>query len=178
MRVLAFAITSLLCVTGTGAAQDAALEAPAIRIAVFSPQRAFVESGDGKSAMARLSALQEEKARAAEERRGRLHEQQEALSGAAAVLSDSARNARLKELERFELDVQRFIEDAQAEIMGVQRDLETAFLGRLAPAVGAVATARGLHLVLNLDADTVAWAVESLDITAEVVRHLNEHAPE
>ena len=178
MRIVTLAMTSLLCVTGSAAAQGTASEAAAIRIAVFSPQRAFVESGDGKDAITRLGALQEEKARAVEERRRRIQERQEELKGAAAVLSDAARSERVTELERFELDVQRFIEDAQAELMGVQRDLETAFLGRLAPAVGAVATARGLHLVVNLDTDTVAWAAESLDITAEVVRHLNEHAPE
>ena len=177
MRIVTLAMTSLLCVSGTAAAQETASEAPSLRIAVFSPQRAFVESGDGKNAMARLRTLQDEKARAIEERRRRIQERQEELKGT-AILSDAARSERVKELERFELDVQRFIEDAQAELMGVQRDIESAFLGRLAPAVGAVATARGLHLVVNLDTDTVAWAAESLDITAEVVRHLNEDAPE
>ena len=48
-------------------------------------------------------------------------------------MSKTAVGQRTKELEKFRLDTQRFIQDAQAELMGVRRDAESAFLVNRAP---------------------------------------------
>jgi Skp family chaperone for outer membrane proteins len=87
-------------------------------------------------------------------------------------LSDDARSQRSNAVEKFRIDVQRFIQDAQTELTGVQRDLETAFLTKLQPAIQKVAKDRGFQLVFNLDADPILWADPSLDITPDVVKQL------
>jgi hypothetical protein len=44
------------------------------------------------------------------------------------------------------------------------RDLETAFLAKLQPAVQKVAKDEGFQIVFNLDEGVISWADPSLDI--------------
>ena len=144
----------------------------AARIACFSPQRAFAESSDGKATLARLSALQNEKARAIEEKNKSLQAQEQALERSSPMLSESARAQRSAEVEKLRIDVRRFIEDAQAELMGIERDAENAFVVKLKPALARVAQDKGLQIVFNVDDEQVAWFDASVDITSDVVKQL------
>lgn len=119
-----------------------------------------------------LEKLQAEKAKEIEDRGATLRERQQAFERNASILTETAREQRLRDLERFELDVKRFIEDAQAELMGARRQAEGAFLAKLGPVVEAVAKKRELHLVLNQDTGIVIWGVPEVDITSEVVAEL------
>jgi Skp family chaperone for outer membrane proteins len=141
-------------------------------VACVSPQRVFADSSDGKAAIARLSALQDEKARAIDEKNKELQGQEQALQQTGSLLSEEARNQRSGAIDKFRIDVQRFIQDAQAEVSGVQRDVESAFLAKLKPAIAKVARDGGFQLVFNLDEDLISWADPSLDITPEVVKQL------
>jgi Skp family chaperone for outer membrane proteins len=88
-------------------------------IAYFSPSRAFSASSDGKSAQARLAAVQAEKAAQVETRRRALAAQQEEFAKSAAGLSESVKAQQTQAIRRFEIDLERFIQDAQAEVMGI-----------------------------------------------------------
>jgi Skp family chaperone for outer membrane proteins len=144
------------------------------RLAYVSPQRAFYESNDGKAAQARLTTLQSEIEREADARNAKLKALQDDLAKGATVMAESARREREQEIGRFQIDLQRFIEDAQARFMGVQRDLENAFLAKFGRAVDTVAKKRGLLFVLNHDSGVLAWADPRLDITTEVVATVNQ----
>jgi len=142
------------------------------RAACFSPQRAFSESEDGKAVIARLTALQTEKTRAIDEKNKSLQAQEQALRQSSSLLSEAARAQRSNEVEKFRIDVQRFIEDAQAELMGVQREAENAFVIRLRPVLDKVAQDKGLQIIFNIDDGQIAWFDPTLDITSEVVKQL------
>jgi len=144
------------------------------RLAYVSPQRAFYESNDGKAAQVRLDALQSQKAREVDARNAKLKALQQELAQRATVLAESARREREQEIDRFQIDLKRFVEDAQAEFLGVQRGLENAFLAKLGPALDSVARKRGLLFVLNQDSGALAWADPSLDITPDIVAAVNE----
>jgi Skp family chaperone for outer membrane proteins len=80
--------------------------APAIvRLGCLSPQRAFSESAEGKAAIARLTALQDEKARVIDTKNKELQVQEHALQNNEPFLNDDARNQRsnadLKTIGRF-----------------------------------------------------------------------------
>lgn len=176
VRRVAFAIALIVPVSVFGQtpierSQLAAASAVA-RLACFSPQRAFVESVQGQAALARLTALRTQKAREIDEKNQALKTQEQALVQSTALLSEAARAQRSKEVETFRVNVQRFIQDAQSELLGVQRDLEGAFLVKLKPALAEVAKEKGLALVFSLDEGTIAWADPALDITGEVVKQL------
>jgi Skp family chaperone for outer membrane proteins len=90
------------------------------------------------------------------------------------VLAENARREREQAIDRFQIDLQRFVEDAQARFLGVRRDLEDAFLARFGPAVDSVARKRGLLFVLNQDSGVLAWADPRLDITSDVITIVNQ----
>lgn len=150
---------------------QAAPSAP-LPIAYFSPQRAFFASPDGKIAQARLTSLQAQRAKEVDARNAKLKQLQDALQQASAVIDAAARRAREQEIERFTLDLQRFVEDAQAEFLGVRTQAESAFVARLRPALDAVVQDRRLLLVLNEDEGRIVWADPSLDITGDVIERL------
>lgn len=142
------------------------------RIAFFSPSRVFAESTDGKAAAARLTALEADRAKAAQDKESTLEKLERSLEQSAAVLSEAARGQRTKELEKFRLDTQRFIEDTRAELMGVRRDAETAFLVKLRPAIERVVKDNGIELLFNFDSGVLAWGDPSLDVTTQILRHV------
>ena len=149
-------------------AQQVNLSVP-VRIAYFSPSRAFAESSDGKAATARLNALESERAKETQDKNVAIEKMERTLQQGAAVLSETARDLRTKELERFRLNTQRFIEDAQAELMGVRRDAESAFLVKLRPAVERVIQDNAIQLLFNFDSGVLAWGEPSLDVTNQIV---------
>jgi Skp family chaperone for outer membrane proteins len=168
----------LIAVPGSALAQPPAVQdQPQARLTVmrlgsFSPQRAFSQSAEGKAGLARLTALQEKRGREIAEKNKALQAQEQALQASLSVMTDEARNQKTKDLEKFRVDVQRFIQDAQAEVTGAQRDMESGFLARLKPALERVVKDQGLQLIVNLDESAVVWADPVLDITAEVVKQL------
>jgi Skp family chaperone for outer membrane proteins len=170
-RVLSL-LVCLAAVTPRPALAQTPNAAVASRIAFFSPSRAFTASTDGKAATARLSALEADRAKAAQEKEAALQKLEQSLEQTTAVLSESARGVRTKELERFRLDTQRFIEDAQAELMGVRRDAESAFLVKLRPAIERVVKDNGIQLLFNFDSGVLAWGDPSLDVTLEILKHV------
>ena len=143
-------------------------------LAHFSPQRAYVESAAGKAAQSRLATLEAERAREIGAREQAIRTRQDALDKAASVLSDTARADRTREIEKFKIELNRFIEDAQAEMVGVRREVESAFLTKLRPALESVSKSRGLPLVFNADAGFLAWADPALDVTPAVIERLNQ----
>ncbi len=150
-------------------AQQVNLSVP-VRVAYFSPSRAFAESSDGKAATARLDALESARAKEAQAKNVALEKLERTLQQGAAVLSETARDVRTKELEKFRLDTQRFIEDAQAELTGVRRDAESAFLVKLRPAIERVIQDNAIQLLFNFDSGVLAWGEPSLDVTNQIVR--------
>jgi outer membrane protein len=145
-------------------------------IAYVSPEKAFADSAAGKAARAELEKLQAEKSRAIDQKNEALRAQQAAYESGATIMTDAARSQRQKELQKFQIDVERFIEVAQTELTGARRELEGAFLAKLRPAVEQVAKVKGLQLVLNADTGVLVWGQPSLDITPDVVKELSAAA--
>jgi len=174
MRLGLAALTLVALPSVAGAQTQSPLDAAGFRLAYFSPERAYAQSSAGKTAQAKMASWQAEKAKEISARNAKLKELQDTLQRTASVLDETARRQRELEVERFSIDVQRFVEDAKAEFLGVQRDLENAFLFKVRPALDAVAKNRGLHLVFNEDAGMFAWVSPTLDITAEVVKLVDQ----
>ncbi len=178
VRVLTSTVAVLLTLPAGLAAQSLAGAAPTsasgavVRVAYFSPQRAFAESAEGKAAQSRLTTFQADRERAVAEKNKALQAQQQALESSAAILSETVRLQRGKELERLKIEVQRDLEDADAELTYLQREIQAAFLAKLQPAIEEVAKEKGLQMVLNADQGTFVWADPSFDITAEVVKRI------
>lgn len=173
VRLLVVAALSLFSLPSLAFAQGALPTDAATRLAYFSPQRAFALSADGKAAEAKLNALEAERSKEIAARNAKLQVMQNSLQQSSSVLGETARRQRETELERFQIDTRRFVEDAQAEFLGVQRNLENTFFAKLRPALDAVAKERGFLFVFNEDSGMLAWASPALDITADVVKRVD-----
>ena len=174
VRLLLPAALAVVFLPSFAFAQSALPTDTSARLAYFSPQRAFALSADGKAAEARLNALEAERSKEIASRNAKLKDMQNTLQQSSSVLGEAARRQRESELERFQIDTKRFVEDAQAEFLGVQRTLENTFFAKLRPALDFVAKERGFLFVFNEDSGLLAWANPSVDITADVVKQLNQ----
>jgi Skp family chaperone for outer membrane proteins len=166
-------LSLLVCLTalaGTPALAQTSNALTSARIAFFSPSRAFAESTDGKAATARLTALETNRAKAVQEKEAALQKLEQSLEQSTAVMNDAAITQRTKEVEKFRVDTQRFIQDAQAELMGVRRDAESAFLVKLRPAIERVIKDNGIELLFNFDSGVLAWGDPSLDVTSQILK--------
>lgn len=173
VRLLIVAL-AVFSIPSVASAQGALPTDVVSKLAYFSPQRAFAISAEGRAAEATLNALEAERSKEIAARNAKLQDMQNLLQQSSSVLGEAARRQRETELERFQIDTKRFVEDAQQEFLGVQRNLENTFFAKLRPALDAVAKERGFLFVFNEDAGMLAWANPAMDITSDVVKRLNQ----
>jgi outer membrane protein len=170
----AAAPASAQTISATLGPQPAAPEVPRwARVAFFDVGRVTSESQAGKAALATIAALRSKREAEAGERAKALRQEQQKLESGGTVLSAPARAEIAKRIDRFQLDLQRFLEDARAELEATQRDVEEQFRRKLGPAVEKVATQHGLDLVFSRTDAGLFWASEKFDLSAEIVKHLD-----
>ena len=149
---------------------------PAARLAFFNAQRVAAESATGQAAATRLEAFRSTTATEIDEQNRSLTAERQKLQQTGALLNAPARLDLERNIQRFELDIQRFIEDAQAEFLGIQQEVETAFQLKLFPVVEAVAKEHGVHFVFDRLNPAIFWADPAYDVTAEIIERLDETA--
>ena len=102
VRLLTAVAISLVPLSAFAQLPNPPQPAPAVvRLGCFSPQRAFSESAEGKAAIARLAALQDEKARVIDTKNKELQVQEQALQNNEPFLNDDARNQRSNAVAKF-----------------------------------------------------------------------------
>lgn len=165
----------ILVVAGVPASAVASAQTSAsFLVAGFSFERAFAESNPGKVALAKLNAVRDQKRREIDQKNQELSSQVEAFQRSLGTLSSARRTEQTQALDRFRINTERFIQDAQAEFMGAQKATETAFLATLQPILEALVKQRGIHILLNIDEkERVLWSSPEIDITNEVILALN-----
>jgi outer membrane protein len=147
------------------------------KVAYVVLQRIANESADGRVATTRIQALQQKKAAELNEKNKQLQTMQQKLEKEGAVMSASAAGDLQKNIEKLNLEVQRFTQDAQAEVQELQQSLQDEFQSRLTPVLAQVATDMGLQFVFNGPDAGLVWADAALDITAEVIKKLDAAKP-
>jgi outer membrane protein len=143
------------------------------KVAYVVLQRIANESADGRVATTRIQALQQKKATELNERNKQLTGLQAKLEKEGSVMSASASADLQKQIEKLNVDVQRFTQDAQAEVQELQQQLQQEFQQRLEPVIQAVAGEMGLHFVFNGPDAGLVWADQALDISGEVIKKLD-----
>ena len=140
------------------------------RYAFVNIQRIASESAAGKTLAGKVQALQQQKVNELNEKNKALLAAQQKLQDGATVLSPTAVAQLQKDIERQQIDIQRFSEDAQQDVMNLQTQLQDEFQARLSPIVQQIATERGLHMLFSVVDSGLVWADQSLDLTREVIQ--------
>jgi Skp family chaperone for outer membrane proteins len=163
------------------AAQGPAAPAPPFpagtKYAFINIQRIAAESAAGKELAGKVQALNQQKVNELNEKNKALQAAQQKLESGGSVLSPNAAAQLQKEIERLQIDIQRFTEDAQQEVTGLQGQLQNEFQAQLTPIVQAVAMEKDLHLLFSAADSGLVWADLSLDITSEVIQRFDASKP-
>ena len=143
------------------------------KYAFVNIQQIAAESAAGLTLTGKVQALNQQKVNELNERNVALQAAQQKLDAGATVLSPTAVAQLQRDIERQQIDVQRFTEDAQQEVTVLQTQLQEEFQLRLSPVIQEVATERGLELLFSVADSGLVWADQSLDVTAEVIQRFD-----
>jgi len=143
------------------------------KIAFVNFQRVVAESVDGKASTARVNALIAKKQTEGTEKAKKLQADQQKLQTTGSVMSEAARAALEKDVERETVEGQRFQQDAQAEVQELQNELEADFIKRVTPILAQVAADKGLQILFNAQQAGFAWVDPGLDLTTDVIKKLD-----
>ena len=149
---------------------------PGTKYAFLNIQRIAAESAEGKALAGRVQTLNQQKVTELNEKNKQLQTAQQKLEQGASVLSPIAAGQLQKDIERMQVDIQRFTEDAQQEVNTLQTQLQEEFQAKLSPVVQQVATEKGLHLLFSAADAGIVWADLSLDITGEIIQRFDAAA--
>jgi Skp family chaperone for outer membrane proteins len=130
-------------------------------------------SADGKAATIKVQALIQKKQTEGAQRAKALQDNQQKLEQGGALLNDAARSQLQKEIEKQQVEGQRFEQDAQAEVNELQTELQGDFQKKLFPILQQLAREKELHLLLSAADAGAIWWEPGIDLTAEAVKRLD-----
>ena len=147
------------------------------KVAYVVLQRIANESADGRVATTRIQALQQKKAAELTNMQTQLASLQGRLEKEGAVMSAAVAADVQKQVEKLNVEVQRFTQDAQAEVQELQQQLQGEFQQRLEPVLQLVAAEMGLQFIFNGPDAGLVWADAALDISGDVIKKLDSAKP-
>jgi len=128
------------------------------RVGTMSLQRVISESAAGRAANQQLQALAQK------------------MSSDVAAKEKELQAAPPKPGENRQAELQKLVQQSQAEFANAQRQAQTDLREKVGPIVASVAAAHGFEMVLNTDS-AVVWAAPSLDVTNDVLTRLGATPP-
>jgi Skp family chaperone for outer membrane proteins len=164
----------------TPAAPAAAPAAPQVpfpagaKVGFVNLQAIAQNSDDGRAATAKVNALAQKKQTEGAAKAKALQDNQQKLQTGGGVMSDAARGQLEKEIERQQVEGQRFEQDAQAELNELQQELQQEFQAKLLPILGEIAKEKGLHVLFSGGDSGVIWIEPGIDLTMEAVTRMNK----
>jgi Skp family chaperone for outer membrane proteins len=113
------------------------------KIGVVNLQLIAQNSVEGKAASGRVQALIQKKQTEGADKTKQLQANQQKLQTSGGVMSDAARAALEKDIERQQREGERFQQDAQAEVNELQQELQGEFQKKLFPLLQQLAQEKG-----------------------------------
>ncbi len=147
------------------------------KIAYVNIQLVASNSAQGRAYAARIQDLQRKKNDELSAKQKELQAAQQKLQQGQGVMSDTARTALEKDIDRMTREYQFLTQNAQAEVQDLQTELQGEFQKQLEPVIEKVATAKNLYMVFSVGDSGLVWADRGLDITSEVIKEFDAAAP-
>jgi Skp family chaperone for outer membrane proteins len=159
--------------TAAPAPQPPAAFPQGAKIALVNLQQIAQLSVDGKASTAKVQALITKKQNEAAAKAKQLQDNQAKLQQSGALMNDTARAQLEKEIERQQVDQQRFEQDAQAEVMELQTQLQGEFQEKLFPILNQMVLEKGLHLLFSAADAGIIAADPGIDLTLEAIKRFD-----
>jgi len=178
-RLTSAAVFSVLVCSAPAFAQAPAVAAPSapMKMAFVDLQRIAAESSEGKAASAKVQALTQKKSAELAEKTKSLQANQQKLQQGGAVLNDAARAQAQKEVDRLTVEIDRFQQDANAEVQELQQQLQGEFQDKLRPVLDAIVKELSIGLLFSYGDAGAIFIDPSLDITPDVIKRFDSAKP-
>ena len=179
MRSVVIALSAFsLVLSAAPAYAQAATTTPApfpqgARVGIVDLQRIAALSVEGKAASEKAEAFIAQKQDEATVKSEALEDNKNGLQQGGALLNDAARVKLEKEIERQQIDADRFQQDAQGEINDLQAELQAEFQQKLFPILSGLVEEKGLHVLLSASDAGVILADPAIDLTLEAIRRFD-----
>jgi Skp family chaperone for outer membrane proteins len=144
------------------------------KVAYVNLQQIANASAEGKALTAKVQALMTKKQNDAATKSKQLADAQQKLQQSGALMSDAARDALTKDIERMNVEGQRFQQDAQTEINELSQQLQNEFQQKLFPILDSLVKEHDLHLLLSAADAGIVAGNPGIDLTFEAVKKLDE----
>jgi Skp family chaperone for outer membrane proteins len=168
-RSLVFALLAALV------AVHGRLEAQALKVGVFDPQRVSETTALGKEMQGTLEKLQDEKLAVIEDLRKEISSLQKQLAEQRLSLSSDSRTRLEMNIQRRLLALEAAQESSQREMQLELAAAKSQFEDRLLEAVAAFGRDEGFQLIL--DRSLVAFADQSVDVTSALIDRFDRMFP-
>lgn len=136
-------------------------------------QQIAAQSKEGQAAQARVNKLTTQKQNEIGDKQKALQVNQSKLQTGGSVMSDAARGALEKDIDRQTRDLERLNQDAQADITELTQEVQAEFNKKLFPILEQLAVEKGLHMLFSATDAGLIWAADGLDLTLEAVKKLD-----
>jgi Skp family chaperone for outer membrane proteins len=146
------------------------------KVAFVNLQAVFQLSADGKAAAAKVQSLTQQKQTQIAERQKVLQANQQKLQTGGTLMNEQARGQLEKDVEKQTRELERFQQDAQAELQDLQVELNDGFQKKLFPVLQKMAEEKGLQMLFSAADAGLIWADEGLNLTEEAVKRLDTGA--
>ncbi len=128
---------------------------------------------DGRAAASKVNALAQKKQTEGADKAKALQTNQQKLQTGGSIMSEAARTQLEKEIERQQVEGQRFEQDAQAELTELQQQLQQEFQAKLLPILETLSKEKGLHVLFSTGDAGVIWIDQGIDLTQEAVKRMD-----
>jgi Skp family chaperone for outer membrane proteins len=140
-------------------------------------QQIAAQSKEGQAAQARVNRLTTQRQNEIGDKQKAMQANQQKLQTGGNLLSDTARAALERDIERQQRDLERLQQDAQTDINELTQEVQADFNKKLFPVLEKLAADKGLHMLFSATDAGLIWAADGLDLTAEAVKSLDSAGP-
>jgi outer membrane protein len=134
------------------------------------------QSAEGKNAGVQINQFRDARQKELEAKQKVLEAKQARLAAGGTVRSDAARAQLQTEIDRDGKDLQRLAQDADEDLDRMTNQLQQAFVDKMRPVLVKVAKEKGVDFLFT-DQSGIAWAADDLNLTADVIRELDQNPP-
>ena len=174
-------LTSLraaLCLTG--ALTVLASTAPAqTAMALLNVQEAIQRTAEGQKLIKQLETKYEPTRVALESKNADLAQKRDQLQKGANTMSDAARRALAREIQKAETDLQREAEDARGEFGREQNELFNSVGQKMMAVIDKYSKEKGFQIVMDISnpQSPILYAVNEVNITAAIITAYDQQHP-
>jgi outer membrane protein len=167
-KILAMIVVSLFAAAGMAFAQEAA------KIGYVDVKKALTECKAGKAAKAQLDKVVQEKQPKVDAEKTKLEAMQAEYEKNVSDFSDKEKQAKQKEFQEKLQAYQKLVADSRKAINDIDVEYSNKIMGNINKIVADMAKAGKYTVIFNKTEGLMLYSNNSIDLTAKVIKKLDE----